>query len=157
MLGALLTTQACAEVTDPAYDDVATDVTASALANAPLQNGGLGPAINLPPLQPKPTFWTCAASAEGIFAAEATQILILEIRALTEPDPFRQSVMLAEVARRKHEAKKALYFALQQCVATYGAPRWFAVEDENGNLVLVPFTVGAYHAYLVEKYLESPE
>jgi hypothetical protein len=110
--------------------------------------------IDLPPLQVKPTFWTCAAQAEGIFVDAVAQILVLETRALQEPDPVRQAVLFAEVNRRKHEAKKALYFALEQCVATYGAPLLFALPDENGNLVFQPFSVAVYHAYLVEKHLE---
>lgn len=156
MLGVALTAAACDSVTEPAYEQSSPDEVASAIEPA-LGPNGVTAAIKLPPVQPAKSFWTCAGEAEGRFASEATQILILEIRALTEPDPYRQSVMLAEVARRKHEAKKALYFALQQCVATYGAPPFFAIVDENGNLVAIePFTVGAYHAYLVEKHLESP-
>ena len=110
--------------------------------------------LDLPPVEVKPTFWTCAAQAEGIFVDAVAQILILETRALQEPDPIRQAILFAEVERRKHEAKKALYFALEQCVATYGAPRLFALPDENGNLVFQPFSVSVYHGYLVAKYLE---
>jgi hypothetical protein len=110
--------------------------------------------LDLPPLELKPTFWTCAAQAEGAFVDLVTRIIQLEARALQEADPFRQAVLFAEVDRLKHEAKKALYFALEQCVAQYGAPRWFATYDASGNLVLVPFSVGAYHAYLVEKHLQ---
>jgi hypothetical protein len=113
--------------------------------------------INLPPLQPRPTFWTCAAEAEGRFATAATQILVLELQALLEPDPFRRSVLLAEVERRKMDAKRALWFALTVCVDTYGSPRLFALPDASGNLVFMPFSVAVYHQYLVEKYLEKPE
>jgi hypothetical protein len=153
-LGLLLSAAACDSVTEPVYDPSSAHTTAVA---APAASVTAQPAINLPPVQPQPTFWTCAATAEGTFAAEAVQILILEVRALSEPDPYRQAVMLAEVARRKDEAKKVLYFALTQCAAKYPVPYFFAIEDENGNLDIVRFTVGAYHAYLVAKHLEKPE
>ena len=153
-LGLLLSAAACDGVTEPAYEPSSAHGAAVAEAAASVT---AQPAFNPPPVQPKPTFWTCAATAEGIFAAEAVQILILEVRALTEPDPYRQAVLLAQVAARKHEAKKALHFALTQCAAKYPAPYFFAIEDENGDFVLVPFSLGAYYGYLVAKHLETPE
>jgi hypothetical protein len=150
LLAALALT-ACAENPTRPHDDYEPPAEQASLDYSVYDPGWT---IDLPPLQVKPTFWTCAALAEGVFVDAVAQILILETRALQEPDPIRQAILFAEVERRKHEAKKALYFALEQCAATYGAPRWFAAYDDSGNVVLVPFSVGAYHAYLVEKHLE---
>ena len=146
-----LTVQACDDTAAP------TTETAELTAGSSIAQYEYNPPTKFPPVQPKPTFWTCAAEAEGRFAAAATQILLLETQALLEPDPFRQAVLWAEVARRKMQAQSALYFALTVCVDTYGVPSLFALPDDSGNLVFMPFSVGVYHAYLVEKYLEKPE
>jgi hypothetical protein len=146
-----LAVQACDDIAAP------TTETAEVTAESSIAQYEYNPPSKFPPVQPKPTFWTCAAEAEGRFAAAATQILLLETKALLEPDPFRQAVLWAEVARRKMEAQSALYLALTVCVDTYGAPFLFALPDESGNLVFMPFSVGVYHAYLVEKYLEKAE
>lgn len=150
LLGALALT-ACAENPTRPDDDYEPPVE---LARQDYSVYDPGWKLDLPPVQVQPTFWTCAAEAEGVFVDAVAQILMLETRALQEQDPFRQAILFAEVERRKHEAKKALYFALEQCVARYGAPRLFALPDENGNLVFQSFSVAVYHAYLVEKHLE---
>ena len=99
---------------------------------------------------------SCAAPAEGRFVDAVSRILVLEARALATADPFRQAELLAEVAELKHEAKMALHFALTECARLYPLPPFFAVLDDNGNIVEIRrFTVGGYHAYLVERYLET--
>ena len=95
-------------------------------------------------------------AGHGLADVLAGHLELLQQRFAQVPT-HRQAVMLAEVARRKDEAKKVLYFALTQCAAKYPVPYFFAIEDENGNLDIVRFTVGAYHAYLVAKHLEKPE
>jgi hypothetical protein len=157
MMALVVALPACVDITEPEDDAESQLLVTSDPAPTAAALYTYNPPVQLPPIQPKPTFWTCAAAAEGTFATAATQILILEVQALTTQDPFQRAVLLAEVERRKFEAKKALYFALTVCVDTYGAPRFWAVPDESGNLVFMPFSVGAYHAYLVEKYLEKPE
>jgi hypothetical protein len=151
ILALALGTQACADkVTGPDDEyDPETHTSQSISVGQPAW-----PVPTLPPIQTQPTFWTCAAQAEGTFVDAAVQILVLETQALNTQDPFRQAVLFAEVARRKHQAKMALHFALTVCVDTYGPPRLFALPDENGNLVFQPFSVSVYHAYLVEKHLE---
>lgn len=160
ILALALTVQACDGITEPEDDFDAPQLTVqSDLMNATFPKYEVDPprVPELPPVERQPTFWTCAAEAEGQFAALVIRIIQLEVQALWEPDPYRQAVLLAEVARLKHEAKKALWFALEQCVATYGAPRLFALPDENGNLVFQPFSVGALHGYYVALHLEKPE
>lgn len=150
-----LTLPACADIAAPEAGPSGSDAVAAAThtASATLPGYTYKPPVELPPLERKPTFWTCAGQAEGRFADAVVRILILETQALRTNDPL----LLAEVARLKHEAKMALNFALTQCVATYGQPSIFALPDANGNLVFQPFSVGAYHAYLVAKHLEKPE
>jgi hypothetical protein len=157
-LALALTLPACSDITEPDSSAARTDaIAAPHAANAIMPGYEVNPPTELPPVQVKPTFWTCAGQAEGRFVDAVARIFVLETRALQEQDPFRQAVLFAEVARLKHEAKKALWFALEQCVATYGPPLIFALPDENGNLVFQRFSVGVYHAYLVAKHLEKPE
>lgn len=83
-----------------------------------------------PPLQPRPTFWTCAAGCEGVFASTATQILIDEAQALQAP-PAPQAVLLAQIEQRKMEAKRALLACLSSCISRYGAPPFMTVPDDS--------------------------
>jgi hypothetical protein len=103
---------------------------------------------DLPPLQPNPTFWTCAASCESVFASRATAILIDETSCLTRPtDQLRQEACLFRIAQRKHVAKTALYTCLERCLATYGRPL----------TVGTPFSLGEYYSTIVARHLELPE
>lgn len=149
------TLPACSDITEPDDAGRTAVVAATHTANAAFPLFEVDPPLELPPVERAPTFWTCAAEAEARFAAALTRALVLEAQALSTADPFRQSVLLAEVARIRHEAQKALHFALTVCVDTYGAPRLFALPDANGNLVFQPFSVAVYHGYLVRKHLGS--
>lgn len=121
------------------------------VANWPLQ---------LPPPQPSPSFWTCAGGCESRFAALASDILRAETRCLAETNSQRQQLCLGQIAERKSEAKRALYFCLSRCVDTYGAPPVFiAVPDASApsGFRMEPFSLGGYHAMLVTRHLEKPE
>lgn len=113
----------------------------------------------LPPILPRPTFWTCAGQCEGVFADLAIRIHVDEARALAETNPQRQQVLLAQIAQRKHEAKQALLTCLSSCVDTYGAPPFMAVPDASapGGFRVERFSLPAYHALLVARHLEKPE
>ena len=110
--------------------------------------------FELPPLEPQPTFWSCAAGHEGNFADAAARIIQLETKAWFESDYRIQQALLQQVAKLKAQAKAALLFGIQQCVNQYGAPLLWLVQDENGNWVRMVFSVEAYYRYIVEKYLE---
>jgi hypothetical protein len=155
VLALVLALPACDSTTEPEEENRARapDDVASATAKSPKYT--YEPPFDLPPAERQPTFWTCAAQAEGRFVDAAVQILVLETRAFMETDPTRQAQLLEEVARRKGEAKSALHFALTVCVDTYGPPVLFALPDESGNLVVMPFTVSVYYKYLVNKHLEK--
>ena len=110
-----------------------------------------------PPLQRRPTFWTCAAGCEGVFASMSTQILVDQTNALQAP-PEQQPVLLAQIEQRKMEAKRALLACLSSCISRYGAPPFMAVPDESPTGFHVErFSLGGYHQILVSKYLERPE
>lgn len=110
------------------------------------------------PIQPRSTFWTCAGGCEGVFIDRAIRIHQDEGRALADSNPIRQQAILAQIAQRKFEAKRALLFCLSSCVDRYGAPRWMIVPDPTtpGSLRIEPFSVAGYHQILVERHLEKP-
>ena len=140
----------CAEYT------TAPDRDPAPTGNAAMERA-LQTAPQLPPVQPRSTFWTCAAEVEGRFIAAAIRIHQLELQALLTVDPLRQAVLLAQVAQMKREAQSALHFGLATCIDIYGAPLYFWVPGAEDSLVRRPFSLGSYHGYLVEKYLEVPE
>jgi hypothetical protein len=109
-----------------------------------------------PPLQPKPSFWTCAGGCEGVFIGLATRILQDTASALKDPDPNRQAMQLAQIEQRKSEAKRALFYCLSTCVTTYGAPPWMTVPDSSapGGLLVERFSLPGYYQMIVERDLE---
>jgi hypothetical protein len=113
----------------------------------------------LPPIQRRPTFWTCAGQCEGVFIDLAIRIHVDEARALNETNPQRQQVLFAQIAQRKHEAKQALLTCLSTCVDTYGVPPFMAVPDASapGGFRVERFSLLGYHAMLVARHLEKPE
>jgi hypothetical protein len=113
--------------------------------------------IDLPPIEPKPTFWTCAAGCEGTFVDLVQQIFVDEARAFGLP-PDQQQVLLAQIAQRKQEAKRALFFCLSNCADRYGIPPFLAVPDPTapGGFRVERFTAAKYHQILVERHLEKP-
>ena len=113
----------------------------------------------LPPIQPRQTFWTCAGQCEGVFVDLVIRIHVDEARALTETNPQLQELLLAQIAQRKHEAKRALLFCLSNCVDTYGAPSFMAVPDASApsGFRVERFSLPGYHAMLVARHLEKPE
>src|SRR5262245_17949218 len=124
------------------------------LASAAVESGARP---RFPPLQPKPTFWTCAAGCEGVFASAATQILVDEAQALQAP-PAQQPILLAQIEQRKMEAKRALLSCLSSCISRYGAPPFMTVPDDSPTgFHLERFSLGGYHQVIVAKYLEKPE
>lgn len=114
--------------------------------------------LELPPIRPKPTFWTCAGECEGVFIDLAIRILQDEARALTESNPTRQQVLLAQIEQRKFEAKRALLFCLSNCVDRYGAPLFMIVPDPTApsGFRIERFSLAGYHQILVERHLEKP-
>lgn len=64
-----------------------------------------------------------------MFVDQAIQIHQDEGRCLAETNPQRQQLCLAQIAQRKFEAERALYFCLSSCVDTYGAPPFMAVPE----------------------------
>jgi len=102
-----------------------------------------------------PTFWSCAGQCEGIFAGEVSQILIQEAQALTEQDPQKQAILLAEVARRKTQAQSALLVCLTTCLSRFPIlPRFMAVPDDSPQgFHLEPFSLPRLHGLLVIKHL----
>lgn len=113
-----------------------------------------GPGIDLPPVERQPTFWDCAAPVEGIFADAAATIIRLETKAWFTSDARIQQALLEQAATLKAQAKSALLFGIQQCVNRYGPPPLWFVVNEDGTWTRRTFTVAAYYAFIVERYLE---
>ena len=103
-----------------------------------------------------PTFDDCMRAAEEAFAATATRLLIDEAAALRSPrqDPLR----LERIDEQKQTAKAALWFQLQQCVATRRPPLFVTVRDRlTCATVTVPFDLGLLYNDIVLRNLELPE
>jgi hypothetical protein len=94
-----------------------------------------------------------------VFVDQAIQIHQDETRCLAETNPQRQQVCLAQLEQRKFEATRALNFCLASCVDTYGAPPFMAVPDASApnGFRIERFSLGGYHAMLVERHLQKPE
>ena len=112
----------------------------------------------LPPLQRRPSFWTCAGGCETTFVNKVSQILVDESSCLIETNPQRAVECRGRIETDKFEAKRALNFCLSLCIDTYGAPLFMAVPDDSapGGFRIEPFSLGGYHQMLVSCHLEKP-
>lgn len=116
----------------------------------------VNPPVVLPPVRPAPTFWTCAGQCEGIFAGEVSEILILQVRALSETDPQRQAMLLAQVEKRKTTAISALLVCLTECLSKYPHPQFMAVpSDSPPGYSLERFSLPRLHSIIVTRHLGS--
>ena len=112
----------------------------------------------LPPIQRRPTFWTCAGECEGRFIDLAIRIHADEARALSETNPQRQQLLLTQIAQRKHEAKQALHTCLSSCLDKHGTPPFMAVPDDSApnGFRIERFSLSVYHGMIVARHLERP-
>ena len=76
----------------PTYPDDDYDPEDYAQHDFSVRDPGFG--FELPPLEPQPTFWSCAAGHEGNFADAAARIIQLETKAWFESDYRIQQALL---------------------------------------------------------------
>lgn len=109
--------------------------------------------LDLPPLEPRKTFWDCAGPVEVIYGDAATTAFRLEIKAFSTSNGVLQQQLLQQAANIRSQATAALRFGIQQCVNQYGPPPIWFVQDANGTWRRRQFTVDAYVAYVIGRYL----
>ena len=78
----------------PTYPDDDYDPEDYAQHDFSVRDPGFG--FELPPLEPQPTFWSCAAGHEGNFADAAARIIQLETKAWFESDYRIQQALLQQ-------------------------------------------------------------